>query len=179
LIAELRARLTGSGVEEPEGSIVHAEEHTPPPALHQVAHHGKAPPVDSFTGKNADFRLEDWLPTLERASFWNCWTDEELLLQFAGHLRGWALQKWNLLRVGDKQSFKAATQALQNRLDPGCRALAAQDFCHTIQRGSESVSDFIRRLERTFQVAYGRDPMSTETHDTLLHSCKRDYSTTC
>jgi len=35
LIAQLRARLAGSGVEEPEGSIVHAEEHThtPPPAF--------------------------------------------------------------------------------------------------------------------------------------------------
>ena len=172
LIAQLRARLAGSGVEEPEGSIVHAEEHThtPPPALHRVARRGKAPPVDSFTEENAEFRLEDWLPTLERASSWNCWTDEELLLQFAGHLRGWALQEWNLLRAVDKQSFKAATWALQNRLDPGCRALAAQDFCHTIQRGSESVSDFIRRLEHTFQVAYGRDPMLTETRDTLLHS---------
>jgi len=107
---------------------------------------------------------------LERASPWNCWTDEELLLQFAGHLRGRALQEWNLLRAEDKQSFKATTRALQNRLDPGCRALAAKDFHHTIQQGSESVSDFIRHLERTFQVAYGRDLMLTETRDTLLHS---------
>ena len=61
LIAQLRARLAGSGVEDPEGSIVHAEErtHTPPPALHRVARRGKAPPVDSFTGEDAEFRLED------------------------------------------------------------------------------------------------------------------------
>ena len=39
LIAELRARLTGSGVEEPEGSVVHPEErtfHLPYTKLHIV-----------------------------------------------------------------------------------------------------------------------------------------------
>ena len=48
--------------------------------------------------------------------------------------------------------------------------MAAQDFRHTLQRESEAVGDFVRRLERTFQIAYGRDPMSAETRDTLLHS---------
>ena len=49
-------------------------------------------------------------------------------------------------------------------MDPGGRALAAQDFRHTVQGDAESVSDFVRRLE------YGRDSMSVETRDTLLHS---------
>ena len=40
--------------------------------------------------------------------------------------------------------------ALRVRLDPGGRALAAQDFRHTFQRETEQVGDFIRRLERTF-----------------------------
>ena len=48
--------------------------------------------------------------------------------------------------------------------------MAAQDFRHTVQGETELVADFIRRLERTFQIAYGRDGMSTETRDTLLHS---------
>ena len=34
---------------------------------------------------------------LEIASSWNGWTPEELLMQFAGHLRGRALQEWNQL----------------------------------------------------------------------------------
>ena len=49
------------------------------------------------------------------------------------------------------------------------RALAAQDFRHTIQGEAEPVADFIRRLEQTFRIAYGKDSMSTETRDTLLH----------
>lgn len=44
---------------------------------------GKAPPVDPFTGENPEMRLDDWLPSLQRASTWNEWTDEELLLQLA------------------------------------------------------------------------------------------------
>ena len=73
------------------------EEHKPRPSLGQMVHHGKAPPVDTFTGEEAELRLEDWLPTLERASSWNGWTQEELLMQFTGYLRGQALQEWNLL----------------------------------------------------------------------------------
>ena len=32
---------------------------------------GKAPPVDPFTGENPDIMLDDWLPSLDRASEWN------------------------------------------------------------------------------------------------------------
>lgn len=116
---------------------------------------GKAPPVDPFNGESPELRLDDCLPNLERASLWNGWTDGELLLQCAGHLRGQALLEWNLLDVNDKKTYQSAIEALQSRLDPGGRALAAQDFCHTFQRDTESVGDFIRRLERTFQLAYG------------------------
>lgn len=130
---------------------------------------GKAPPVDMFTGENLELRIEDWLPTLERASAWNSWTQEELLIQFAGHLRGRAFQEWNLMSAKDKVSYRSATRALKNRLDPGAKTLAAQDFRHASQHESESVGEFIRRLERIFQIAYGGDPMSAETRDTLLH----------
>ena len=133
-------------------------------------HRGKAPPGDSFTGEEAELRLEDWLPTLERVSSWNGWTQEELLMQFARYLHGWALQEWNLLGPEDRESYETATQALRTPLDPGDRALAAQDFRHTLQQESETVGDFVRRLERTFRIAYSRDPMSAETRDTLLHS---------
>ena len=43
-------------------------------------------------------------------------------------------------------------------------------FRHATQGESESVGDFIRRLERTFHLAYGRDGMQVETCDALLYS---------
>ena len=172
-ITELKAELAKHA--KPDGEVVkggtgRTAECNSSPSPCKVTRRGKAPPVDAFTGEDTELRLEDWLPTLERASSWNGWTHEELLMQFAGHLRGRALQEWNLLGPEDKESYEAATRALRTRLDPGGRALAAQDFRHTAQRESEPVSDFVRRLERTFQIAYGRDGMSVETRNTLLHS---------
>ena len=64
---------------------------------------GKAPPVDPFTGEGSELRLNDWLPYLERAATWNGWTDEERLMQFAGHLLGRALMEWNLLNEDEKK----------------------------------------------------------------------------
>ena len=101
-----------------------------------------------------EMRLDDWLPSLERAQAWNDWTGEEMLLQLAGHL-----QEWSLLSSSEKASYAEAVKALKMRLDPGSRALAAQDFRHTSQGDQERVADFIRRLERTFYVAYGREGM--------------------
>ena len=47
--------------------------------------------------------------------------------------------------------------------------MAAQDFCHAMQGDTEPVADFILRIESTFRSAYGRDSLSYETRDTLLH----------
>ena len=105
---------------------------------------GKAPPVDSFTGEDPEIRLEDWLPALPRASEWNGWSNADQLLQLAGHLRGRALQEWNLLEKSDKSSYNKAIDALHARLDPGSKALAAQDFRHSSQGKEESVADFVR-----------------------------------
>ena len=85
----------------------------------------KAPPVDPFTGDNPEMRLEDWLPSLQQASSWNQWTEEELLLQLAGHLRGCALQEWGLLDESSKKTYSAAVECLCVRLDPGSHTLAA------------------------------------------------------
>ena len=41
---------------------------TPVPA---PAHRGKAPPVNEFSGEDLECLLDDWLPSLNRASFWN------------------------------------------------------------------------------------------------------------
>ncbi len=34
---------------------------------------------------SAEVRLDDWFPTLDRATVWNGWSDEEALMQLAGH----------------------------------------------------------------------------------------------
>ena len=52
-------------------------------------------------------------------------------------------------------------------MDPGAKTIAAQDFCHASQWEYQSVGEFIRRLERIFQIAHGEDILSTETRDTL------------
>jgi len=73
-----------------------------------------------------------------------------------------------LCRSGTYGTYDTAVTALRRWLDPGSKAMAAQDFRHISQK--ESVSNFIWRLERTFQLAYGRDGMLPKTRDTLLYS---------
>ena len=48
--------------------------------------------------------------------------------------------------------------------------MAAQNFNHTVQGETELVADFIRCLECTVWIVYGRDSMFAETPDTLLDS---------
>ena len=130
---------------------------------------GKAPPVQMFSGEDPEVRLNDWLPSLQRASQWNGWEQEERLIQLAGHLKGRALQEWNLLEEAQKDSYDEAVKSLRGRLDTGSKAMAAQDFRHLAQEGKEKVTDFICRLEKTFRLAYGQESMSTETRDALLY----------
>ena len=130
---------------------------------------GKAPPVDPFSGESDEVQLDDWLPALERAASWNEWSEEDRLLQLAGHLRKKALQEWGLIEESDKKTFKDAVNALRLRLDPGSKTMAAQEFRHTMQGTKESVASYIRRLERAFRVAYGQDGMATETRDAFLY----------
>ena len=70
---------------------------------------------------------------------------------------------------GSKTSFSAAVKTLQARLDSGSRVVAAQDFRHLSQQATETVADFICRVEKTFRRAYGHEPMSDETRNTLLY----------
>ena len=130
---------------------------------------GRAPPIDYFTGESPEVLLEDWVPLLERAATWNGWTEEEKLLQLAGYLRGRARQEWMLLADDNKKCYATAIETLKNRLDFGRQALATQDFRHLRQEENENVSDFIRKLEHTFKLAYGRDPMLRETRAALLY----------
>ena len=116
----------------------------------------------AFTGENPEVRLDDWLPSLLCASTWNEWTKDELLLQLAGHLHGRALQEWALLSTISKETYFAAVESLRARLDLGSCALAAKNFHHTRQGAPEGVATFIRRLECTFQIAYGHDNVSRD-----------------
>ena len=135
---------------------------------------GKAPPVDSFHGDSRSIKLDEWLPTLERAATWNAWSEQDKLLQLAGHLRGRALQEWSLLQGSEKQTMDSAVEALRNRLDPGSRMLGALEFKHMSQHPKEGVCEFITRLEKAFREAYGREPLSKETIDALLFAQLQD-----
>ena len=130
---------------------------------------GKAPPMDSFAGESLEVRFDDWLPMLQRAATWNRWSEEETLLQLAGHLRKRALLEWNLLEDRERKTLSSAVEAMCERLDPGSRSTAVQDFRYARQKETEPVRDFILRLERIFLSAYGRDQLSGETRDALLH----------
>ena len=159
-IEELKQKLAGSG-RSSRTHLSHSDSDDDPLLVSTQASHkppvrrGKAPPIDQYTGEDPEIRFDNWLPALQRAAHWNGWTDEETLLQLAGHLRGKALQEWNLLVESDKATFQKAIAALREVLGPGSKVLAAQDFRHTTQNEGESVSNFIRRLERVFSIAYG------------------------
>ena len=123
------------------GTVPHVVLGPVPVGVHR---RGKAPAVDACTGENTEIRFQDWLPTLDRATSWNGWSDGESLKQLAGHLRGRALQEWNLLCEEEKATYQAALHALRIRLNPGNRVLAAQDFRHAIQKESEGIADYVR-----------------------------------
>ena len=90
-------------------------------------------------------------------------------MQLPGYLKGRALQEWRLLPRSEQQSYPTAVEALRTRLDPGSKTVAAQEFQHSLQKSGESVSDFIRRLEKKYQIAYGRDDLNAATPDALLY----------
>ena len=71
-------------------------------------HRGKAPLVDTFMGEDPECRLDDWFPTLRRAADRNGWTEGDLLIQLAGHLKGRALQEWNLMADNEKKTYSQA-----------------------------------------------------------------------
>ena len=89
-------------------------------------------------------------------------------MQLPGNLRGRALQEWKLLSSEDRATYASAIKVLRERLDPGNQTLAALDFRHASQKPTETVSDFVRRLEEIFQIAFGREKLSTETRDMLF-----------
>ena len=182
-IEEMRLRLEesashagGSHVEDSSPDGEEDSNHSTSVPLHRhssamrtTSKRGRAPPIDPYTGENPEIRFDDWIPSLIRAAKWNDWTESEQLIQLAGHLRGRALQEWNLMEETDKSSWDTCMLVLRERLDQGTKVLATQDFRHTVQKETEKVADYIRRLERVFHIAYGRDSMSKETRQSFLY----------
>ena len=79
-----------------------------------------------------------------------------------------------LLDADIKKSYSKAVGAWHVRLDPGSWILAAQDFQRSSQGDEENSVDFICHLECIFNVVYGREDMSSETHAILLHGQLQD-----
>ena len=77
---------------------------------------GRAPPFKPYTGENPEMTMDDCLPSLHPVAHWNQWTGDEKLIQLAGHLRGQALQEWNLLARDGQLPFDE--MALRCRLEP-------------------------------------------------------------
>ncbi len=67
------ARSAGSVGSEPSLSSVGVATSRVGPGQRPVGRRGKAPPVDA---ENPEVRLDDWFPTLDRATVWNGWSDE-------------------------------------------------------------------------------------------------------
>ena len=92
-----------------------------------------------------------------------------MLIQLAGNLRGRPLQEWNLLGETERSSLEDAVKALHSRLEMQSKAMAVQQFWHCSQYAGERVADFIRRLEKNFRVAYGREAITFEIRNVLLY----------
>ena len=75
------------------GGHPHYGEHVPS----DLTRRGRAPPIQFFSGEDPAVTVDDWLPSLERASAWNGWSITEKLMQLPAYLKGRALQEWSLL----------------------------------------------------------------------------------
>ena len=80
--------------------------------MEPVKRRGKEPPVDMFTGEDAEVKFEDWLPSLQRAAHWNGWSADEQLIQLAGHLCSCAWQEWILLEEEEKATLNMRSSFL-------------------------------------------------------------------
>ncbi len=63
----------------------------------------------------------------------------------------------SLLATGlTRTTYKDAISALRLRIDPQNRVSTATDFRHALQAEEETVADYVKRIERLFQIAYGQ-----------------------
>ena len=74
-----------------------------------------------------------------------------------------------MLEDTDKVVWQEVAKVLQSRLEHGNHTMAAQELRYLRQGTTESFSEFIRRLKRTFRIAHGKRIMATESREALLH----------
>ena len=127
-IAQLRAQFEGRTNHRrpsPSPSEDSVSEPTTLPSSREPRR-GRAPPIEKFSGESPEIRLDDWLPSLQRAASWNKWTEEEQLIQLAGHLKGRALIEWNLLSRTEISTMEAAVKSLRDCLEPCSKVMAGR-----------------------------------------------------
>ena len=83
-------------------------------------------------------------------------------------MHGRSLQEWNLLSTEEQQDYDIAVKALILRIDQDSLMAAEQDFCHACQQDNKMATDYIRQLERCYQLAYGMDKLSSEKKEAIL-----------
>ena len=94
-------------------------------------------------------------------------------MQFELHLAGRAERVYEVLPSMSKVSFKAATEALQKRLNPVKReALVSAQLMRRKQQLGKSVDEFAQDLENLFDRSYGRRAGMDEDSKGML---KRDF----
>jgi len=93
--------------------------------------HGKAPLVETFAGEGIDMLFEEWLPSFECVVAWYDWSENEKLIQLAGHLKGKVQQEWSLLSPSCRGQLRLSYE--QDKLDPSRKALVVQDFQNCVR----------------------------------------------
>ena len=58
----------------------------------------------------------------------------------AGHLSKRPSLEWNLMKEKDRNNYTTGCKSMQVRMDSGCKAIAAQDCRHMVQRDTEPAS---------------------------------------
>ena len=61
-------------------------------------------------------------------------------MQFAGFLRGKALQEWSLMSQSEHRTYKSAITGLKTRLHPGNKTLAVLDILDISHKRNPRVS---------------------------------------
>ena len=128
----------------------------------------KLPTLPKFTRENRDDvnSLCCWIAKLEKHAELQRLTDREKLVQFELHLAGCAERVYEVLPSTSKVSFKVATGALQNCLNPvEYETLVSAQLMRRKQQTGESV-------ENLFDKSYGRRTGMDEGSKEML---KRDF----
>ena len=92
----------------------------------------KLPTLPKFSGEDRDDvdSLWRWLAKLEKHAELQHWTEHEKLVQFELHLAGRAERLYEILPSQSKESYRKATTALQERLNPVERPWFPHSLCN-------------------------------------------------